>query len=159
MHLYLPLRITFCINTVPLPPPTDVKLVEANHTHFRFTWSHVSSCYPSIQYHIVASNCGECPATTHSNMLTCSRNHTQLTSDHSCSFAVGTAVCNDTVGNISITINIPTAPAGMDISTRHTYRPVLYMKGWEVKWSNPKLKTGNCLKSIKNSTLYSTKLS
>ena len=112
MHLRLPLGITFFINTVPFPPPTDVKLVETNHTHFRFTWSHVSSCCPSIQYHIVASNCGECPTTTHSNMVTCSGNYTPLTGDHPCSFAVGTAVCNDTVGNISITVTVPMIGAG-----------------------------------------------
>ena len=59
-------------------------------------------------------------------MVTCSGNYTQHTSDdpHACLFAVETAVCNDTVGNISIVINVSTALAGMDISTRHTYRPV-----------------------------------
>ena len=34
---------------------------------------------------------------------------------HACSFAVGTAVCNGSVGDFSIAINVHTAPAGMGI--------------------------------------------
>ena len=103
------LRITFFINTVPFPPPTDVKLVEANHTHLKFAWNHVSSHCPSIQYHIMASNnCGECPATTHSNMVTCNGNYSQLMhDDHSCLFTVGTVVCNGIVETISIAVTVP----------------------------------------------------
>ena len=96
--------------TVPLAPPraSDLQLVEANNTHLRFSWSPVSLCCPSIQYHIVASNqCGECPTTTTANTVTCSGNYTQLTSDHPCSFAVRTVVCDDLIGDVSIAVTVP----------------------------------------------------
>ena len=97
----------------PFPPPTDVQLVEANHTKIRFNWSHVSTHCPSLQYHIMASNCGECPSTTTTNMVTCTGNYTQLTSDCPCSIPVRTAVCNGTVGDISIAVNVPEIGAGL----------------------------------------------
>ena len=102
------LRITFCNHAVSFPPPTDVKLVEANHTYLKFTWNHVSSHCPSIQYHIEASNCGECPVTTRRNMVTCNGNYSQLMhDDHSCLFTVGTVVCNDIIDNVSIAVTVP----------------------------------------------------
>ena len=72
----------------------------------------MSHC-PSLQYHIMASNCGECPSTTTANMATCTGNYTQLTSDHPCSFAVRIAVCNKTLGDISIAVNVPEIGAGI----------------------------------------------
>ena len=55
-------------------------------------------------------------------MVTCSGNYTQLMSDNLCSFALGTDVCNGTVGDISIALNVFTHPAGtyIHIFTRHT---------------------------------------
>ena len=108
MHQILLLSVIVTLNSVPFPPPTDVQLVEMNDTHLGFNWSHVSTGCSSLQYHIMASNCGECPSTTTTNMVTCTGNYTQLTSDHLCSFAVRTAVCNGTVGDISIAVNVPT---------------------------------------------------
>ena len=98
MHLYL--------HAVPFPPPIDVQLVEANHTHLSFNWTQVSLNCPSLQYHIVASNCGECPNATRSSTITCSGNYAQFLSDHPCSFAVQTVVCNGLVGDASIAFNV-----------------------------------------------------
>jgi hypothetical protein len=54
----------------------------------------------------MAFNCGECPNSTTTNMITCSGDYAQLTSDHPCSFAVGTAVCNGTAVDVSITVTV-----------------------------------------------------
>jgi hypothetical protein len=56
----------------------------------------------------MATNCGDClNTTTTTNVITCSGNYTHLTSDHPCSFAVRSAVCNGTVGDVSDAINVP----------------------------------------------------
>ena len=102
------------MHAVPFPPPTDIQLVEANHTHLSFNWSPVSLSCPSIQYHIVACNCGECPVTTRSNMVTCNGNYSQQTSDHQCSFAVQTVVCDDLVGDVSIAVTVPIIRADIE---------------------------------------------
>ena len=91
--------------TEPFPPPTDVQLVEANHTHLSFNWSLVLLNCPSIFYHIVASNCGQCPDTTTSNKVICTGNYAMIS--HQCSFAVQASACNDsTVGDISTAVNV-----------------------------------------------------
>lgn len=95
--------------TEPFPPPTDVQLLEANHTHLSFNWSLVLLNCPSVQYHIVASNCGECPNTTTSNEVICTGNYVQnlIISRHQCSFAVQASVCNDSiVGDISTAVHV-----------------------------------------------------
>ena len=52
----------------------------------------------------MASNCGDCPSTTRSNMVTCNGNYSQHMSDHQCSFAVQTVVCDDLVGDVNDSI-------------------------------------------------------
>jgi hypothetical protein len=76
--------------------------------------NHASSHCPSLQYHIMADNCGECPSTTTTNMATCTGDYTQLSSDHPCSFAVRKAVCNGTIGDVSdaVTVAMPGADTG-----------------------------------------------
>jgi hypothetical protein len=63
----------------------------------------------------MADNCGNCPSTTTTNMVTCTGDYTQLTSDHPCSFAVRSAVCNCTIGDVSdaVTVTMAGADAGL----------------------------------------------
>jgi hypothetical protein len=100
----------------PFSSPTDVQLVEASHTQISFNWSHISSHCPSLQYHIMASNCGDCPSTTTTNMATCTGNYTQLTSDNPCSFALRTVVCDGVVGDFSDAVNVPTVGPGTGLT-------------------------------------------
>jgi hypothetical protein len=67
----------------------------------------------------MATNCGECPSTTTTNMATCTGDYTQLTSDQPCSFAIRSAVCNGTIGdvNIIVTVDVPTV-TGMHNGTQ-----------------------------------------
>ena len=99
----------------PLPPPTDVQLVEANNTHLSFNWTQVSLNCPSIEYHIMTSNCGKCPTATPHHAVTCSGNYTWHMNDQKCVFAIQTVVCNNIIGpavNISI-ILVNTTVSGM----------------------------------------------
>ena len=83
--------------------------MEENNTHFSFNWSQVPLNCPSIQYKIIVTeNCGECPnmTTMASNKVTCTRNYTQLTNNHQCSFAVQTVVCDDIIGDVSSAVNL-----------------------------------------------------
>ena len=59
-----------------------------------------------MNYNIEASNCGECPNTTISNMVTCSGDYTQLLNDRQCSFAVQTVVCDGIAGDISTAVKV-----------------------------------------------------
>ena len=99
--------ISILYNTAQFSPPGDIQLVEANNTHLRFSWSPDSLCCPSVQHHIMASNCGECPSITTTNTVTCSGDYTRLTNDHPCSFAVQTIVGGELLGYVSITVTIP----------------------------------------------------
>ena len=81
-----------------------------------FNWSHVASKCLSLQYHFSATNCGECPNATTTNMATCTGNYSHPTSHHACSFAVRTAVCNGIVGDFRDAIGVPTiSMAGMHV--------------------------------------------
>jgi hypothetical protein len=60
----------------------------------------------------MADNCANCPSTTTTNVVTCTGDYTQLTSDHPCSFAVRSAVCNGIVGDFSDAVDVPTVEAG-----------------------------------------------
>ena len=91
----------------------NIKLIEGNLTHVSFNWSQISSQCPSIQYHIVASNCGECPDITINNKVTCTGKYTQLINSHQCSFAVQTIVCDEIIGDISTAINVTVSRSGI----------------------------------------------
>ena len=52
----------------------------------------------------MASNCGECPEITISNVVTCSGNYEELISTAPCSLAVKTAMCGGIVGDASIVV-------------------------------------------------------
>ena len=62
----------------------------------------------------MASNCGECPATTATNKVTCTGNYSQLTTDNPCSFAVRTTVCNGIFGGISTVVTVAMIEAGLE---------------------------------------------
>jgi hypothetical protein len=88
------------INAVPFPPPDAISLalVNFNPKEITFSWSPVATDCPSIQYNILASNCGSCPNTTNHTTATC----TDLPSDGSvCTLAVETVVCGNITGNQS----------------------------------------------------------
>ena len=88
--------------------------MEENNTHLSFIWSQVPLNCPSIQYKIIVTeNCGECPNTTTSNKVTCTRNYTQLTNNHQCSFAVQTVVCDDIIGDFSSVVNVTMTASGI----------------------------------------------
>ena len=107
MALYINIQYSSCVCTEPFPPPADVQLVEENNTHLGFSWSQVSLNCPSVQYHIVASNCGECPDTTTTYEVICTGNYTQLINNRQCLFAVQAGVCNDSiVGDVSTPVNV-----------------------------------------------------
>ena len=60
----------------------------------------------------MSDNCGECPSATTTNMVTCTGDYTHLTSDHQCSFAIRSAVCDGIVGDFSNAVNVPMIGAG-----------------------------------------------
>ena len=101
-----------CVIIEPFPPPTDVELVGNNVSHLTFSWNEVASNCPSIQYQIVASNCGACPNTTLINEATCTGSYTQLLTSQQCSFAVVTVVCDNITGDVSNSVYVPPADEG-----------------------------------------------
>ena len=99
--------VTSCQNAcaVPYPPPNDVYLVEANSSQLIFQWSEIPVSCPAIQYRIIASNCGQCPNTTHNTTVTCTGTF-PLLHDTQCLFALQTIVCDDIVGNVSMAVSV-----------------------------------------------------
>ena len=47
-------------------------------------------------------------------MVTCNGNYSQHISDHQCSFAVQTVVCDDLVGDVSIAVTVPMIRADIE---------------------------------------------
>ena len=66
----------------------------------------------------MASNCGDCPSTITTNMVTCTGNYTQLNSDDPCSFAVRTSLCNGTLGDISMAVDVSDIGAGLGFTDK-----------------------------------------
>ena len=89
----------------PLFPPKNVHLAQMLSNHLTFSWDYNnnSCCNHSVHYKII-SDCGACPDSTTSNMITCSAS---VLKTISCKFAIQT-VCCGIFGNISddITINL-----------------------------------------------------
>ena len=107
------------LNAAPLPPPDEISLALVNfgQKEITFSWSPVAPDCPSIQYNILASNCGSCPTTTNHTTITC----TDLPSDGSlCTFAVETVVCGNIAGNRSKPLMLKTANTFTEIHSRCT---------------------------------------
>lgn len=96
-------KFTFCrFSTGPIPTPTNVKLIDANHGMLTFSWSPVPvRC--SHFYYETTNNCGNCPRTTKSTSITCS----VLVSDaiRVCSLSVRSVTCGN-VGNWSDPVSV-----------------------------------------------------
>ena len=75
-----------------------MRQVDTISKQIMFEWSTVAPYCdsPSLHYNILASNCGSCPTTTTNTTVTCTDVPTDGTT---CTFAVQTVVCEETVGN------------------------------------------------------------
>ena len=97
----------------PLPPPGKVYISNADFSsrELRFNWSPVAPAEcPTVQYNILASNCGNCPTTTNHTTVTC----IDIPMNGSvCKFSVETVVCGNVVGNESDPVIIRSALEGV----------------------------------------------
>ena len=86
---------------MPIAPPRNINLMYANKHKLVFTWE--SSCLgcPAVQYIINASNCGECPATTAENTLTCNVSLTATL--QTCTLTIKSLVLENYIGSASET--------------------------------------------------------
>ena len=82
----------------PLPPPSDVGLLDASPNSLTFKWSSVTTNCSAIHY-IIESDCGSCHNTTSLTSVDCSI--MPITISRSCEFAVKSVVCGNIVGNSS----------------------------------------------------------
>ena len=82
----------------PVPPPNEITLSLDHPGWLIFSWDEVVTGCEVVQYRIVASNCGSCPATTAYTTVVCT--NIPKNSDI-CTFAVQTIVCDGVTGNVS----------------------------------------------------------
>ena len=75
-----------------IPPPNDVRLVDASKSKLTFTWNpSLGSNCTSVIYD-VASDCGSCPTTTRTPTAICSVNQLSRNAS-SCTFNVNSVIC------------------------------------------------------------------
>ena len=97
----------------PLPPPSRlyISAVDFGSRELTFTWSPVAQGCP-LHYNILSSNCGSCPTTTNTTIVTC----TDVPTDGSvCTFALQTVVCSNIIGNSSDPVNVTTIALTDDV--------------------------------------------
>ena len=91
----------------PLPPPNNLHMNVANFDsrELTFTWSPVFPDCNSINYNILASNCGNCSSITTKTTASC----TDVPTTYSmCRMAIQTVLCGFVVGNLSDQITVAT---------------------------------------------------
>ena len=91
------------IHSDPLPPPTNVQLVDVNSEQLVFNWSSVESNCSTLQYSI-ESDCGTC-TNTEMTLATCSVDLSAITYDM-CNFAIQSVVCGNVSGILSDPLSI-----------------------------------------------------
>ena len=69
-----------------------------------FNWRSLVPECPTLEYIIVASNCGKCPTLTDNNTVTCT--DVPNSGNVLCTFAIQTVVCGDIIGKLSETIQV-----------------------------------------------------
>lgn len=85
-------------------PPKDIRLLHANKNKLVFTWECPCNSCPDIQYNINTSNCGECPQTTATDLLTCIVSITTIY--QTCLLSIESGIYNGTITSISVTASI-----------------------------------------------------
>ncbi len=79
------------------PPPMGIHLISANPDQLTFAWNLVAQECSDFHYNIFAQNCGDCPSRTHHDIASCS-DYSVSTQTVTCSFALQTVFCEDTIG-------------------------------------------------------------
>ena len=77
----------------PFLPPNGVHLEKASSNSLTFKWNETRSC-PSLNYNILALNCGNCPNVTDTTLVSC-LNFTLLHSVTVCRFSLQAVICDD----------------------------------------------------------------
>ena len=108
---YLPQLFLILKRIEPIPPPSNIHLIDVAQTHLIFHWNQLTSdlqwagsgSCSSFVYNIIASNCGSCPNSTSSSFTTCIN---MTINGSTCLFAVETKVCGNIVGHTNNTISV-----------------------------------------------------
>ena len=101
--LELILMLMSIIHSDPLPPPTNVQLVDVNSKQLVFNWSSEESNCSTLQYNI-DSDCGICTNTV-TTFATCSIDLSAIT-NNMCTFAIQSVVCGNISGILSDPLSI-----------------------------------------------------
>ena len=91
-----------------LPPPNTIYASLVESRQIIFTWSPVTPECTTIQYNILASNCGRCPTATNHTTVTCTDVPTtdEIDNATACTFAVQAINCEIIMGKLSDPITV-----------------------------------------------------
>lgn len=90
--------------TDPPPPASDVHLTDINLHQLTIAWSPVIRNCPSVNYNIIATNCGTCPSITAQTTVTCTG---FVIDGRSCTVSVEPVVCGNVLGfTTTTTVNL-----------------------------------------------------
>ena len=90
------------MHTDPFSPPENVHLTDVKPGKLTFSWAPTVLHCSALTYEIL-SDCGVCPTTTSSTLVTCT---TESSQPRLCTFAVRSVACGGIVGSWSNEIEV-----------------------------------------------------
>ena len=84
------------------PDKLYISKVGFHSNRLTFYWNSTVTDCSTVQYKILASNCGSCPTATNHTTVTC----TDVPNNDVCVFMVSTVVCENIITNQSGVINV-----------------------------------------------------
>lgn len=101
LHPYIKIYSKILYIADPLPPPSNVTLINVNRTQLTFSWDPVGTNCLAIKYNILAENCGSCPDKSNTTTAVCINQQPQPNEGIICTFRVQIEVCEAIIGGAS----------------------------------------------------------